>query len=281
MKPGRESKTAVLVCMGRALATSDPGLPMFEDPTAFVLLPDEARLRVERARSEGAAKGLKKAIEQGYLRIQAKVMAARTLAIDDAIRVAANPQLVILGAGLDGRAWRMPELAEVTVFEVDHPDSQRQKQKRVTALGQVAKDVRFVPVDFAKDDLEQALAAAGHDPKLPTTWVWEGVIMYLARSSIEATLAVVERRSQPGSCLSVVYHSPALVLRVVGAVVRLLGEPLRSAFRPEILRSLLAKYGFEIVRDQSVTEIGRAISAELAAGTKRAAHLRIATATRR
>jgi methyltransferase (TIGR00027 family) len=267
--------------MGRALANSDPGLPLFQDPTAFVLLPDEARLRVERARSEGAAKGLKKAIEQGYLRIQAKVMAARTLAIDDAIRVAANPQLVILGAGLDGRAWRMPELTEVTVFEIDHPDSQREKRKRVAALGQVAKDVRFVPVDFAKDDLEQALAAAGHDPKQPTTWVWEGVIMYLTRSSIEATLAVVERRSQPGSCLSVVYHSPALVLRVVGAVVRLLGEPLRSAFRPETLRSLLAKYGFEIVRDQSVTEIGRAISTELAAGTKRAAHLRIATATRR
>ena len=105
--------------------------------------------------------------------------------------------------------------------------------------------------------------------------------MYLTRSNIEATLAVVQRRSAPGSRLSVVYHSPALVLRVVGLVVRFLGEPLRSAFRPEVLRSLLANYGFEIVRDESVAEIGRAISAELAVGTKRAAHLRIASAKRR
>jgi methyltransferase (TIGR00027 family) len=281
MKPGQESKTAVVVCMGRALANGDPLLPMFSDPTAFALLPDEARKRVERVRSEGKPKGLKQAIERGYLQRQAKIMAVRTMSIDDAIRRAAAPQLVILGAGLDGRAWRMPELAQVTVFEVDHPDSQREKRKRVAALRQMAADVRFVPVDFAQDDLERSLAAAGHDANRATIWVWEGVIMYLTRSAIEATLAVIERRSTPGSQLSLVYHSPAFVLRVVGVILRLVGEPLRSAFSPESLRSLVASYGFEVVRDQSVPEIGRIISAELGVATKVAPHLRIATAERR
>ena len=39
----------------------------------------------------------------------------------------------------------------------------------------VARELRFVPVDFAHDSLDAALQAAGHDPILATTWVWEGV----------------------------------------------------------------------------------------------------------
>ena len=278
MKAGHESKTAVLVCMGRALANGDPALPHFSDPTALALLPDEARRRVESARSRGTAKGLRKAIEQGYLVRQSKIMAARTLAIDAAIREARAAQLVILGAGLDGRAWRMPELSDVRVFEVDHPDSQREKQKRASALKQAAREVRFVPLDFAQDDLEQALREAGHDPRAATTWVWEGVVMYLTRTAIDATLAAIARRSAQGSRLIVLYHSPALLLRLLGPILGWLGEPLRSAFSPEAMRLLIGKYGFEVVRDQSVAEIGRAISTELAAQTKVARHLRIVTA---
>ena len=281
MKPGQESKTAVHVCMGRALANGDPTLPGFSDPTAFALLPDEAQRRVERVRTEGAPKGLRKAIEHGYLVRQSKITAARTIEIDAAVRDAAAPQLVILGAGLDGRAWRMPELADAVVFEVDHPDSQREKRKRIATLEQTAKAVRFVAVDFAQDDLEQALTAAEHDPTRPTTWVWEGVVMYLTRSAIEATLAIIARRSLPGSRLIVLYHSPALLLHLVGSVVRLLGEPLRSAFSPDVLRSVLANHGFEVARDRSVAEIGRALSAELGQALKVAGHLRILTAIRR
>ena len=281
MKPGYESKTAVHVCMGRALADGDPTLPGFSDATAFVLLPDEARRRVERVRAEGNPRGLRKAIEHGYLVRQSKITAVRTQAIDEAVREASSAQLVILGAGLDGRAWRMTDLAEVVVFEVDHPDSQREKRKRVESLGQSAREVRFVPLDFAQGDLERALSAAGHDPSRPTTWLWEGVVMYLTRPAIEATLSVIARRSALGSSLTVLYHSPALILHLVGSIVRWLGEPLRSSFSPEALRALLGGYGFQVVRDRSVAEVGRVLSPELAAATKVAAHLRIVTAISR
>jgi len=267
--------------MGRALADGDPTLPGFSDATAFVLLPDEARRRVERVRAEGNPRGLRKAIEHGYLVRQSKITAVRTQAIDEAVREASSAQLVILGAGLDGRAWRMTDLAEVVVFEVDHPDSQREKRKRVESLTRSARDVRFVPLDFAEGELDQALSAAGHDPNRPTTWVWEGVVMYLTRPAIESTLSVIARRAAPGSSLTVLYHSPALILYLVGSIVRRLGEPLRSAFSPQAMRSLVRQYGFEVVRDRSVAELGRAMSPELAAATKVAGHLRIVTATRR
>ena len=112
------------------------------------------------------------------------------------MRDAGAPQVVILGAGLDGRAWRMPELRDVTVFEVDHPDSQREKAARAAALLRVAREVRFVPVDFTRDRLDEPLAAAGHDPARPTTWIWEGVVMYLttAESRPRSTSSRAARR---------------------------------------------------------------------------------------
>src|SRR5262249_21708965 len=151
MKPGRESQTAVMVCMGRAIAHGRTAAAKFADPTALALLPDDARGRVERLRAGVPSKGLRGRLEYTFLDIQSKMMVARTVAIDEALRAAGSPQVVILGAGLDGRAWRMPELRGVQVFEVDHPDSQREKRARVSALEQIARDVRFVPVDFARN----------------------------------------------------------------------------------------------------------------------------------
>jgi methyltransferase (TIGR00027 family) len=281
MKPGRASQTAVLVCMGRAIANGASPVTGFADPTAFTLLPDEARVRVERFRAGTAPRGVGEHLVHAYLARQAKVMVARTLAIDEAVRAAGSPQVVILGAGLDGRAWRMPELRDAVVFEVDHPDSQRDKRARAAALSQCAREIRFVPVDFTRDALEPALAAAGHDSARPTTWIWEGVIMYLSKAEAEATLAVIARRSAHGSHLVLLYHSPALMLRVVGLITRRLGEPLRSSFTIDAMRTLLAKYGFTVVRDDDVSAIGTALGDdEIAQAARVAKHLRIVSAER-
>lgn len=280
MKPGQASQTAVLVCMGRALAHGATGVTKFSDPTAIELLPAEARARVERLRSGASPHGLRGWYQRQRLGGLSKMMVARTVEIDEAVRGAAAPQLVILGAGLDGRAWRMPELRDVAVFEVDHPDSQREKRARVAQLTRSGRDVRFVPVDFERDRLDDALASAGHDPALATTWIWEGVVMYLALPDIEATLSVVERRSASHSRLIVAYHAPALVLRLMGLAVRRLGEPLRSSFTPDSMRALLRKYRFNVVRDEALPAIGARLSDEVGRATKFLKHLRIATADR-
>jgi methyltransferase (TIGR00027 family) len=259
MKPGQGSRTAVLVCMARAVAHQQALEPKFTDPVAFALLPDDARARVQRLASE-APRSLRARMSRAVVETRARMMVARTIEIDDVIRAHPAPQLVILGAGLDGRAWRMPELADTIVFEVDHPDSQREKRARVADLPCLARDLRFVPVDFASDDLETELAEAGHDPARPTIWIWEGVVMYLTEQAIESTLAVVARRSSAGSRLVVAYFSPALMMHLVGVVVRRLGEPLRSVFTAEAMRVLLAKHGFRVVSDHGLPEIGQRLS---------------------
>lgn len=267
--------------MGRAIAHGVNHEGGYSDPTALLMLSEEDRKRVEHIHANVPPNGLREGVMRGYRVRQSKMMVARTVAVDEALRAKPTPQVVILGAGLDGRAWRMPELMNAVVFEVDHPDSQRTKHARVEKLSPVARDIRFVAVDFERDSLEQALAKAGHDPSRPTTWIWEGVVMYLALADIESTLAVVQRRSSTGSRLIIVYHSPAFILRLVGFVVSRIGEPLRTALKPEAMRALLDRYGFGVVRDEGCPEVGLRLSPELAEATKVVKHMRVVTADRR
>jgi methyltransferase (TIGR00027 family) len=279
MRPDEPSQTAVMVCIARALAHGAPGVGAFSDPTALALLPEASRAWVEGWHAR-ESRGLRARLLRGAEERRALMMVARTVAIDEAVRAAAFRQVVILGAGLDGRAWRMPELAGATVFEVDHPDSQRVKAARVAALSQTAREVRFVPVDFTRDDLDRALADAGHDASQPTTWIWEGVIIYLTRAEVDATLTVIARRSAAESQLIAYYHRPALLSLLVGVMVRRLGEPLRSSYRVAAMRALLAKHGFRVTSDEGLPALGARVSAEVGAGAKVLGHARIAVAAR-
>lgn len=264
MKPGMESQTAVMVAAARAAAHGRTAVAAFADPTALTLLPADARRRVEQHREGAPPRGLRERVQRALLDGRVKMMVPRTVALDAAIRDAASPQLVILGAGLDGRAWRMPELADTIVFEVDHPDSQRRKRERAASLKLAARDLRFVPVDFTRDRLEDALVAAGHDPARPTTWLWEGVVMYLERADIEATLRVVEARSAPGSHLVVLYTSPSLIRTAAGLVLGLVGEPFHSAFSAEQMRTLLAGFRFSVVHDDDLACIAARLATDAA-----------------
>jgi len=281
MKAGTASETAAIVCMGRAIAHGRTPVADFSDPTAMTMLSAEQRAEVERIRQGPRPKQWRARIRYEHLTKESQMMVARTVTIDAALRNATPPQVVILGAGLDGRAWRMRELVTSRVFEVDHPDSQQLKLQRVGSLVLQAREVRFVPVDFRSGDLAQALEAAGHDPSVPTAWLWEGVVMYLRRSEIEAILRIVKDRSAPGSRLIVVYHQPALMLLLLALMVRRLGEPIRTVLTPRQMRSLLERYGFSTRWDRDLPAIGSELSAEIGRATRLMRHIRIVTADRK
>lgn len=267
--------------MGRAIAHGRTDVVAFSDPTAMALLSAEQQVEVDRIRQGPRPKAWRARFRYEHLTRESQMMVARTVAIDEDLRNAAAPQVVILGAGLDGRAWRMRELVNAVVFEVDHPDSQRQKQQRVASLTMEAREVRFVPLDFRQGDLAHALETAGHDPHLPTAWIWEGVVMYLNRNEIETTLSTVESRSAPGSRLIVAYHQPALMLLLLAVIVQRLGEPIRTVLTPHQMRNLLARYGFYTRWDRDLPAIGSELSAEIGHATRLMRHLRIVAADRK
>ncbi len=267
----------MLVCVARALAHgAGEG---FSDPTALALLPPEERARAERFRA-----GRPRSDERGSYRFalhRAAMMAVRTLFIDEVIRDATPAQVVILGAGLDGRAWRLPELRDSVVFEVDHPDTQRDKRERSAGLARTAREVRFVPVDFTRDDLGRSLEAAGHDSTRPTLWIWEGVVMYLSEAEVEASLRVIQARSAPSSRLVIAYVAPGgLAVRFVGLVLRRIGEPIRPTYRREAMAELLSRHGFSVLRDESVPEAAPRLAPSATQQARRIRHLRLVSAKR-
>ena len=180
----------------------------------------------------------------------------RTRTIDAALRERSAPQVVILGAGLDARAYRLPELAETTVFEVDHPATRAYKQRRARTLPVLARELRSVAVDFERDDLGGRLDQCGHDGARPTTWIWEGVTMYLTPEAVHATLATIARRSPESSTLVLTYITPDLVKRAGQALRPLLrpafaalGEPLRYAPTSTEIARIAALHDFRVERD--------------------------------
>ena len=255
----------MLVCQGRAAAHERVAPDRLADPTAMALLREHERVPVEQVRAGTAPKAWGERVPFEMVRACAEIMVPRTIAIDDAVRERHAPQLVILGAGLDGRAWRMTELADVDVFEVDHPASQQDKGDRLGDLAPpaLARTLRYVPVDFTHDRLDAALDAAGQQPATPTTWVWEGVIPYLTRADVDDTAAVISARSAPGSRLVVNYQSPAMSAAggrlVARAITALAGrsspwarEPRRSSWTPAAVRELLTGHGLAVVRDDDL-----------------------------
>jgi methyltransferase (TIGR00027 family) len=275
MNAGRPSRTARLVAIGRAMA--DAGLshiPGFHDPTARVFL--DAKGKRSLADIERALRAGKRGMRIEMARNLADTMALRTAAIDEAVRDAVAggaTQLVILGAGYDGRAWRMPELAGVTVYEVDHPATQSDKRTHLAELPATAAIVRFVPVDFERDSLDTALDRAGHDRSSPTCWIWEGVVMYLTRDAMRATLAAIAGRSAPASGLILNYHTAhsGLWARLM---LRLIGEPQISMWTKEEMAADLGSVGFVVREDSGMAE-WNARFAQGKARVERALYMRI------
>ncbi|MEV0715229.1 class I SAM-dependent methyltransferase [Asanoa sp. NPDC050611] len=258
------SRTAVLVCQGRAAAHGLVAPERFADPTALPLLREDERMPVRWVRDGRTPKEWRARIDFETVKAITELMVPRTVAIDDALRERPGPQVVILGAGLDGRAWRMPELADAAVFEVDQPASQADKRARAAAL--TGPPPAFVPVDFRTDDLSAELAAAGHAGDRPTTWIWEGVVPYLTPAEVEATVGAVAACSAPGSRLIVNFQLPVPFLKLGFLVGRALArstgrssmftrEPWRSTWTPSAMADLLARHGFTVVRDQNMLDV--------------------------
>lgn len=193
-------------------------------------------------------------------------VALRTDAIDAASRTAVSAgasQLVILGAGLDARAYRMRELAPLAVLEVDIGSTQAIKRRWAHGRAPLSREHRFVEVDFGKDALDARLLEEGFDPSARTLWIWEGVTPYLPREAIEASLAVIARLSAPGSRALVTYvtgemvKAPLVLLPPVLAAFSMLGEPLIGKLEPDELEGVAGKLGLTVLSDTGSPEWAR------------------------
>jgi methyltransferase (TIGR00027 family) len=107
-------------------------------------------------------------------------------------------QVVILGAGMDTRAYRLGWPCTVTVFEVDRPDVFEHKNAVLDRLGARAAAVRrTVRADLARD-WSRALVRAGFDPDRKSAFLMERV-QYWEPEVVVRVFDQIRALSSPGS----------------------------------------------------------------------------------
>ena len=187
--------TAYAIAAVRAEESARPPADrLFDDPYAALFAAGGAH----------AADGVARFLDLPFFRDGIRL---RTRYIDDVVRAGVADglaQVVVLGAGFDARAMRLPELAGGRVFEVDLPEQLDARAALLAAAGIAPPPwTAQVPCDFEAPDFEElldaALAERGFRRDAGALFVWEGVIAYLRRESVDRGLAFMARAGGPGS----------------------------------------------------------------------------------
>jgi methyltransferase (TIGR00027 family) len=217
---GQPSRTAVLVAAGRALGAREPD-PHVRNPDYLaerLLGPEEREVLGDLLSAPETDPGPEGGSK--YMEVMiARMMIPRTHFIDSRLDAAVREgakQVVILGAGYDTRAYRFTDmLKDLRVFEVDQPDTQEVKIRRVRdAIGEPPAHLTYVAVDFRSQTIGDALAGAGFRSDLRTFFIWEGVTMYLPAEAVRATLQWIASHSAPGSAVVFDYTYESQIRRI-------------------------------------------------------------------
>lgn len=249
MQEKEPSRTALAAAAHRATHQVVEQGAVFADPLAGPILGADPQILVQQAQAHPETRGMRLFIA---MRSSVAERALKAGVEDRGVR-----QLVVLGAGLDTFAYRNPFADRLRVFEVDHPATQAWKRRRLSDAGVALPDsLVFTPVDFEREGLLDRLIDAGFDPAQRTFFTWLGVVPYLTKPAISATLRlvagvaggaeVVFDYSDPPATLSAEAHASH---QQRAARVAALGEPFLTYFEPADLHAALAELGFDHIED--------------------------------
>ena len=190
-------------------------------------------------------------------------MACRKHFIDDKLKEALDDidAVVILGAGLDTRAYRLTRQVKIPVFEVDQPVNIAMKAKTVRrVLGELPLSVRLVALDFEQDDLLTALAEHGYRTDYRAFFVCEGVTQYLTEGGVRRTLEGL-RAAAPGSRLVFTYVHRDFIdgsnrygTRTLYRNTRQRHQLWQFGLQPDDVAGFIADYGWRLVEQAGPDE---------------------------
>jgi methyltransferase (TIGR00027 family) len=249
-KPEPPDNTAVRVALWRAMHVDVDAPPhVFEDDIGLRLAEPDDGWRQRPDMDPHTTRNFRAAI------------VARARFVEDLVTEQAERgvgQYVILGAGLDTFAQRRPEIASrLRVFEIDQPETQAWKRRRLLELGYAIPDwLRLVPVDFeAGQSWWARLIAAGFDPNAPTVVASTGVSMYLTKDATTATLRQIAELAT-GSTLAMTFLLPTELLdpadrpglRASEQGAKASGTPFISFYTPQEMLALAHETGLKEAR---------------------------------
>jgi methyltransferase (TIGR00027 family) len=240
------SHTAKLIAAKRAIEQWHP-TPLFDDPFSKRLADTEVTTLIEQWQAAAQAKGIS---IPDIITKRTRYIAIRTRFIDDLLQSVLaqlqHRQVVILGAGLDTRAYRLTYPPNTAVYEIDHFDVLRYK---ATMLHEVSPQCQhhLIPGDLTDSTSAWVtdLVKAGYQLRRPTIWILEGVVMYLEPQRVHALLNTLSSLSAIGSVLGMDGVKAGSVQAGQRAAQRDRGRVIRYwQFGHDLPQQLLADYGW-------------------------------------
>ncbi len=244
------SKMAEVVALIRAEESEKPAEDRIcYDPYAICFVSPEVREFM--ARNPAKYKAQREQVENnlpGY----SNSIVARVRYFDDIVKLSAQDgleQLVIMGAGYDTRAYRIGELKNVHVFEIDHPDTIKVKKDKINEIfGFIPAHVTYVPADLEVEKLDQRLAESGYDKTKKTLFVMEGLIYYLPPEAADDLLSFIVHSSGKESAVIFDYGRVKLDTTIHKGkrgydFAKQRGEPVKSSIN-EPIEKFLSERGF-------------------------------------
>lgn len=259
--------TALGLAAARSVETGRPDR-LIEDPLARVLF-EAADTRLEML-VEWPAPGRPVTSTEALHLHGSRYIGLRTRFYDDVLMDAARSgatQAVLLGAGLDTRAFRLGLPGSLCLFEVDQPAVLEYKSSVLAGAEATARCVRLTVAADLRDDWPTPLVAAGFNPERPTAWVAEGLLPYLAPDAQVQLLDRIHGLSAFGSTLAFdrIAGDPTAQGRLRGLSARsgIDMEDLLAGGDAGDLRALLEGRGWN-AREQPTTALARRYSRNLA-----------------
>lgn len=239
---------------------------LLDDDLAELFLPFPLRWLTGAARSMVLRRLVIGASER-FSRVQWANLSGRRRFIDRKLEETLNDidAVVILGAGLDTRAYRLTRQVRVPVFEVDLPVNIARKARTARrVLGELPLSVRLVALDFEHDDLLTALAEHGYLTDYRVFFICEGLTQYLTEAGVRRTLEGL-RAAAPGSRAVFSYVHKDFIdgtnrrgARTLYRSVRQRRQLWHFGLQPDAVAGFLAGYGWRLVEQAGPDDLVRA-----------------------
>ncbi len=265
MQKNNPSLTAQYMALFRAIETVRPSQKrLFNDPFAMIFLNNKLKLTVKISSIPLLRRLIIKIIQNKAPGALSSGI-ARTKYIDELLEQTISDgvkQVIILGAGYDTRALRLNFLKNISIIEIDHPNTSNIKIKRLkNTIDNLPANVKYYQLDFKKQNLTDLANKHNLNLDIPTTIIWEGVTNYLNQEAVNKTFEFIQKFSD--KTYIIFTYIDKLVLKNPEAFqgteklfknLKKNEEPYTFGIQPDKLSEYLNEFDLTLIENKSADE---------------------------
>ncbi len=250
--------------MTRAMEMTFPkSQRLYEDEISYLFLTRFNKMFIQMMKTERGRRWMLGISEKAGEGVYGGII-SRTRYMDDILVDAVDDKfdaVVNLGGGFDSRCVRF-DMGDIPYFHMDQLRATKDFMKMMKKLPSgTPSNVRFVPIDFDRQNIAEVLMNAGFDRSMRTLFLWEGVTQYISEDAMSGTLDYIASTAK-GSKVVFTYVLKALLdnpssfpkyERIVKQV-KTIGYEWVTGIDPDNIADLLEKHGLTLIEDVGAKE---------------------------